>query len=276
MELIEMFCDLLLARFGLIEHQKSPDDGLKTAIATLIWVTPRMQADVGELKVISDVFAAKYSKEFAQIHVEDREHAVSDKVKRKLACQEPNKELVEQYLKEIAKSFGIEYIPSLDLFDDNMFDDFGASDHNKGNMGGGGSGGYAPPIGFTYPQPADMSNNHPGYPPISAPEKSGLPPSGGYSTGLVYPAPVNFNEKAPLPFGGNQQFVPPPQYTSMDINDIRQPPYVPTNFNHMTLPDLPEIPMTPAGTANTGENSVDNNDEFNDLTKRFEELKKRK
>ena len=43
MEVIEMYCDLLLARFGLIQQMKTLDDGLAEAISSLIWVAPRLQ-----------------------------------------------------------------------------------------------------------------------------------------------------------------------------------------------------------------------------------------
>ena len=46
MEIVEMYCDLLLARFGLIEQMKNLDDGLAEAISSLIWVAPRL---LGEL-----------------------------------------------------------------------------------------------------------------------------------------------------------------------------------------------------------------------------------
>ena len=45
MEVLEMYCDLLLARFGLIQQMKTLDDGLAEAISSLIWVAPRMQVD---------------------------------------------------------------------------------------------------------------------------------------------------------------------------------------------------------------------------------------
>merc|ERR1719431_146240 len=66
MEIVEMYCDLLLARFGLIEQMKNLDDGLAEAISSLIWVSPRMQADVQELKIVCDQFTAKYGKPYAQ------------------------------------------------------------------------------------------------------------------------------------------------------------------------------------------------------------------
>ena len=43
MEVLEMYCDLLLARFGLIQQMKALDDGLAEAISSLIWVAPRLQ-----------------------------------------------------------------------------------------------------------------------------------------------------------------------------------------------------------------------------------------
>lgn len=46
LELVEMYCDLLLARFGLISNMKELDDGLSEAVSSLIWVAPRIQSDV--------------------------------------------------------------------------------------------------------------------------------------------------------------------------------------------------------------------------------------
>lgn len=46
MEVLEMYCDLLLARFGLIQQMKTLDDGLAEAISSLIWVAPRLQVNV--------------------------------------------------------------------------------------------------------------------------------------------------------------------------------------------------------------------------------------
>lgn len=46
MEIVEMYCDLVLARFGLVTQMKELDEGLAEAISTLIWVAPRMHTDV--------------------------------------------------------------------------------------------------------------------------------------------------------------------------------------------------------------------------------------
>ena len=44
---------------------KTLDDGLAEAISSLIWVAPRLQADVQELKIVADQFGAKYGKPYA-------------------------------------------------------------------------------------------------------------------------------------------------------------------------------------------------------------------
>ena len=52
--MVEMYCDLLLARFGLLETMKVVDEGIAEAVSSLIWVAPRMQTDATELKIVSD------------------------------------------------------------------------------------------------------------------------------------------------------------------------------------------------------------------------------
>lgn len=46
LEVVEMYCDLLLARFGLISNMKELDEGISEAVASLIWVAPRLMADI--------------------------------------------------------------------------------------------------------------------------------------------------------------------------------------------------------------------------------------
>lgn len=75
-ELLEMYCDLILARFGLIQQIKyilfpnfhlfylysqlnysekccrQLDDGIAEAVINIIWAAPRVATDVSEFKVI--------------------------------------------------------------------------------------------------------------------------------------------------------------------------------------------------------------------------------
>lgn len=50
MEIVEMYCDLLLARFGLVTQMQSLDEGIAEAVSSLIWVAPRLQSDVQVFK----------------------------------------------------------------------------------------------------------------------------------------------------------------------------------------------------------------------------------
>lgn len=98
MELVEMLCDLLIARFGLIQQEKEMDEGLAEAISSLIWVAPRLQSDCQELKVIAELFTHKYGKQYALAARDNAVGTVSPKLMAKLSVQAPPKLLVENYM----------------------------------------------------------------------------------------------------------------------------------------------------------------------------------
>jgi vacuolar protein sorting-associated protein IST1 len=43
------------------------DEGLAEAISSLLWVAPRLQTDVAEMKVIADLLMAKYGRQYADV-----------------------------------------------------------------------------------------------------------------------------------------------------------------------------------------------------------------
>ena len=97
MEIVEMYCDLLLARFGLLTQMKELDDGIAEPVSSLIWVAPRLQADVAELKIVAETLTSKYGKPYAeQARTATGDHRVSDKLMHKLAVQAPPRLLVEK------------------------------------------------------------------------------------------------------------------------------------------------------------------------------------
>lgn len=97
MEMIEMYCDQLLARFGLLQQMKELDEGIAEPVSTLIWVAPRLQSDVEELKVIADILTTKYGKQYAEsARTTTGDHQVSEKLMHKLAIEAPPKLLVEK------------------------------------------------------------------------------------------------------------------------------------------------------------------------------------
>lgn len=195
MEILEMFCDLILARFGLVTQLKELDDGISEAVSSIIWVAPRLQADCAELKVISDLLTAKYGKPYSDACRAAVPPAnVSDKLQHKMSIQAPPKLLVEKYLIEIAKIYNIDYEPDQSIMkDDSRSDgfliDFGGDKNNlDGNI-------PAPPgPGFAaYPQPPQL--------PIMPHPPGGNVPFNYPNPGPSYPGPPGGNSG-----GGSSSF----------------------------------------------------------------------
>ncbi|KAK7865778.1 hypothetical protein R5R35_002102 [Gryllus longicercus] len=306
MEVVEMYCDLLLARYGLIQQMKTLDEGLAEAISSLLWVAPRLTSDVAELKVIADQLTIKYGRQYAEACREEAVGTISEKLKHKLSVQSPPKLLVEKYLIEIAKNYNIEYEPDPQIMKDDpstigvdaLLVDLGSDKNNLGTdvlppQPAGFVGFPQPPVlpkgdfqPFNYPPPP-----MPGGPPAAVP--GGIP--GGVG-GFVSPPPLP-SQGPSAPYGAPFSYNIPPE------NDIHSKPLntnlqsddkpKPTPRSKISpgggggggssqnngFPDLPELPAVPTDSFPPGEDGAggSNDDiDFDDLTKRFEELKKRK
>ncbi|XP_061671510.1 IST1 homolog isoform X2 [Syngnathoides biaculeatus] len=237
MEILELYCDLLLTRFGLVQSMKELDTGLQEAVSTLIWAAPRLQSEVVELKLVSDQLCAKYSKEYGKLCRTNQIGTVNERLMHKLSVEAPPKILVERYLIEIAKNYNVPYEPDAmvrpevshgeaDLIDVN-------NDKKSGGGGGGGGGGFTAPV---MPMPMPMPMHMP--------------------TPFNYPTPKGIDDlKNSLP---SQATGPSSQI-----------------YDNNSLPELPSVPDTlPAtsfGADTTGSDDID----FDDLTRRFELLKKK-
>jgi vacuolar protein sorting-associated protein IST1 len=312
MEVLEMFCDLILARIGLVSQLKELDDGISEAVSSIIWVAPRLQADVPELKVVSDILTTKYGKPFADAcRAAVPPSKVAEKLQHKMSIQAPPKLLVEKYLIEIAKIYNIEYEPDPQVMkDDARSDGFLIDLDGKNNL----DGGIPQPPGFIgYPQPPPLPIMP--HPPSNIPFNYPPGPSGGGGGGGGFAAPpmtqpnmnynippnnpepekkdlnVNMNfineEKNTGPMPPSAPNYPPPSYASLSPDDNMQNYLKPKPQPQKVLPDagpggpafpdLPNLPNVPSNLPDTPEDKSDQNDEidFDDLTKRFEELKKR-
>ncbi|XP_050074886.1 IST1 homolog [Anopheles maculipalpis] len=326
MEIVEMYCDLILARFGLVTQMKELDEGIEEAVSSIIWVAPRLQADVQELKLCSDIFTLKYGKPYAeQVRAAIPPHKISDKLMHKLAIQAPPKLLVEKYLIEIAKIFNVEYEPDpnvmkddrsnimdgeesvlIDLADKNNLDGSssggaGASGGSGGSSGGSGGGGTAAPtpnVGFVaYPPPIPQL---PVVPP-AVPFQYPAGPSGQNFGGASAPPPFSYNippnssEKEEVKdLNINANFLneergvsdatgPPPSYSSLSPDDNMQnstkpKPQPRSKFSpELNFPPLPNVPLDLPEVPDGDENKNDNDEiDFDDLSRRFEELKRKK
>jgi vacuolar protein sorting-associated protein IST1 len=105
-EILELYCELLLARTGLMEAVTC-DPGLEEAVKSLIYAAPR--TDVKELNSVRVLLMEKYGKEFAMQAMENSDEKVSEKVLKKLAVTPPSQELVNGYLEEIARTYGVDW-----------------------------------------------------------------------------------------------------------------------------------------------------------------------
>ncbi|KAK4003203.1 IST1 homolog [Daphnia magna] len=317
MEILEMYCDLLLARFGLVQQMKTLDEGLAEAISSLIWVAPRMQADVAELKIIAEQLGIKYGKPYSLACRDNAIGTVAPKLMHKLSVQAPPKILVEKYLIEIAKNYNVFYEPDPQIMreaaaaEEALLIDFNATEAGKmggGNLGwvhpgqaAGATGG--PPQGWMPPPNAGFAPFPGGaYGPMSA--MSPPPPYG-------YPLPPSYQQQekppiasAPHPLMDEKKLpsfnIPPnnlgtnsnasskdnsptgnsnskPLNTNLQINQHPKPsPRTKINSPSpdMDLPDLPSVPQD--NLAAPGEKDADDDIDFDDLTRRFEDLKKKK
>ncbi|XP_077840684.1 IST1 homolog isoform X7 [Macaca mulatta] len=166
MEILELYCDLLLARFGLIQSMKELDSGLAESVSTLIWAAPRLQSEVAELKIVADQLCAKYSKEYGKLCRTNQIGTVNDRLMHKLSVEAPPKILVERYLIEIAKNYNVPYEPDSVVMaeappgvDTDLIDVGFTDDVKKGGPGRGGGGGFIAPVGGpdgTVPMPMPM------------------------------------------------------------------------------------------------------------------------
>ncbi|PNJ61641.1 IST1 homolog isoform X2 [Pongo pygmaeus] len=264
MEILELYCDLLLARFGLIQSMKELDSGLAESVSTLIWAAPRLQSEVAELKIVADQLCAKYSKEYGKLCRTNQIGTVNDRLMHKLSVEAPPKILVERYLIEIAKNYNVPYEPDsvvmaeappgveTDLIDVGFTDDV-----KKGGPGRGGGGGFTAPVGGpegTVPMPMPM-------------------PMPSANTPFSYPLPkgpvddINADKNI-----SSAQIVGPGPKPEASAKLPSRPA---DNYDNFVLPELPSVPDT-LPTASAGASTSASEDiDFDDLSRRFEELKKK-
>ncbi|OIW28488.1 DUF292-domain-containing protein [Coniochaeta ligniaria NRRL 30616] len=105
-EILELYCELLLARAGLLDSPTC-DPGLEEAVKSLIYAAPK--TEIKELNQVRILLADKFGKEFVLAAMENSDGKVSEKVVKKLSVSPPKPELVQGYLEEIAKAYGVNW-----------------------------------------------------------------------------------------------------------------------------------------------------------------------
>ena len=106
LEILELYCELLLARTGLMEA-KECDPGLEEAVRSIIYAAPR--TDIKELQQARALLVEKYGKDFALEAMDNKDGKVAERVVKKLRTEPPPRELVVLYLQEIARTYGVQW-----------------------------------------------------------------------------------------------------------------------------------------------------------------------
>lgn len=287
MEILELYCDLLLARFGLVQSMKELEPGLQEAVSTLIWAAPRMQSEVVELKIVADQLCAKYSKEYGKLCRSNQIGTVNDRLMHKLNVEAPPKILVERYLIEIAKNYNVPYEPDSMVMGEvptgveaNLIDVFDEKRGGPGGRGGGGGGGgFTVPAGavpMPMPMPMPMPSPHVpfNYPQPKGPANFSGPEVGTYESFNNFQPPVPGMQPPQLPSC-------PPTYESIDdlTNNTSVPSPKATGpsliYDNTVLPELPSVPDTLPASSFGGNSAPSEDIDFDDLSRRFEDLKKK-
>ncbi|KAF2436036.1 DUF292-domain-containing protein, partial [Tothia fuscella] len=118
-EILELYCELLLARSQLLDppstsslrdskstHVESQiDPGLEEAVRSIIYAAPR--TEIKELNQARALMVEKFGKDFALGAMEGE--GVAERVLKKLSVEAPEKLLVDGYLREIARTYGVRF-----------------------------------------------------------------------------------------------------------------------------------------------------------------------
>ncbi|KAG2197665.1 hypothetical protein INT47_002372 [Mucor saturninus] len=141
MESLELYCDLLLARFGLLETYKTCEDSVAEAVNTIIWAAPRV-GEAKELGLVRDQLASKFGKEFMMQALENADERVNPRIVMKLDIAAPDPFLVERYLEEIARAYDVKWRSHILVHEESEEEEEEEEDDDTmGNGGGGGGGG---------------------------------------------------------------------------------------------------------------------------------------
>lgn len=110
-DLIDIYCELIVARLPIIESQKNCPIDLKEAVTSVVFATPRC-ADIPELQDVRKHFTAKYGKEFVNAALELRpDCGVSRMLVEKLSANAPDGQTKLKILTAIAEEHNVEWDP---------------------------------------------------------------------------------------------------------------------------------------------------------------------
>ncbi|EIW72311.1 hypothetical protein TREMEDRAFT_26847 [Tremella mesenterica DSM 1558] len=119
LELLELYCELLQARFNLLDSSTAtePEPSISDAVCSIVYAAPR--TELKELHVLREFLMHKYGRNFALslLPTELTQPGVPSRVLSKMSLFTPSPDLVDAYLSEIARGYNVPYespLPPLD------------------------------------------------------------------------------------------------------------------------------------------------------------------
>lgn len=148
-EILELYCELLLARSSLLEGPvvaptastegtidgNALDSGLDEAVRSILYAAPRQ--DIKELSTARALLIEKFGKEYALLAAEGT--GVPERVVKRVRIETPKPELVDNYLRVIGETYGVRF-PGDPIVDETEEDDEDDNDEDDKDEGGGGVG----------------------------------------------------------------------------------------------------------------------------------------
>lgn len=117
LELLELYCEKLQARFNLLDGSTGtePEPSISDAVCAIVYAAPR--TELKELHILREYLMHKYGRAFALslLPTEPAPDTVPPRVTAKLALFTPSADLVDAYLGEIARGYGVPYEPVTSL-----------------------------------------------------------------------------------------------------------------------------------------------------------------
>ncbi|TMW67060.1 hypothetical protein Poli38472_012176 [Pythium oligandrum] len=108
-EIIELLCELVAERANLVKTERECPYDMREAVCTLIWAANR--TEIPELTEVKKQLTKKYGQDFAAAAIRNVDGCVNERVMQKLSVQPPSAYLVVNYMKEIAKQFKVDWEP---------------------------------------------------------------------------------------------------------------------------------------------------------------------
>ncbi|ODV98014.1 hypothetical protein PACTADRAFT_505 [Pachysolen tannophilus NRRL Y-2460] len=108
-EYLELYCELLAARIGLLGAEfHHCDPGLEEAVKVIIYSAFKTN-EIKEIRDLKDLFLIKFGKEFAQEALDNKDNIIPEKIVKRCSVTPPSAALVNAYLVEIAKAYSVPY-----------------------------------------------------------------------------------------------------------------------------------------------------------------------